>query len=534
MKSQSLWQKVKPRAFSPLKRNGEFDVVIVGAGITGLSAAYFLKQAGQKVCVLERDRLGFVDTGSTTAHLTFVTDRRPSELAKTFGDQAATLVLEAGRAAINAIESIVDAEHLDCEFRRVPGFLCAPFNNQKNDTKRLERDADVTHRLGFPCQYVERAPYVNRPGVRFADQAKFHPLKYLNGLADAVDGDGSKVFDRTAVSEVKDDPLCVIANGKQVRASNVVIATHVPLMGKAGTASAALLQSKIFPYTSYAIGATVPSGTIPEACYWDTSDPYYYLRVEAGKKQDYVIFGGEDHKTGQVANTEACFDRLAGALGRLVSSARIDRKWSGQVIETNDGLPYIGEMSGQFIATGFSGNGMTFGTVAGLMARDAVLQRDNPWRDLFSPGRKKLRGGTWSYLQENLDFPYYYVRDRLLGVESTTTRGLKAGEGKVLEIGGEKVACSRDEQGTLHKVSPFCTHMGCFVRWNLAEGTWDCPCHGSRFHPDGRVLAGPAEEPLAPVKRPSPRPAKRRAKKAASPKRSSSKPKRTKKSNARS
>jgi glycine/D-amino acid oxidase-like deaminating enzyme/nitrite reductase/ring-hydroxylating ferredoxin subunit len=503
MKSETPWQSVRVRRFSPLKKNQHFDAVVVGGGITGLSAAYQLKQAGQKVCLLERDHLGFVDTAMTTAHLTYVTDLRAYQLAKTFGEQRAKLVWEAGDLAINMIESIVNKHGIDCEFRRVPGFLSAPLAGDKDESKSLRRDAETADHLGFAARFVDSVPFFNRPGVLFADQAKFHPLKYLAGLAGAIEGDGSKIFEQSEVSEVKDQPLAVVANGKTIDTNFVVIATHVPLMGKTNLVSAALFQTKIFPYTSYAIGAKVPKGLLPEACFWDISDPYYYLRVEQGKTKDYVIFGGEDHKTGQEPNTKLRFKRLAATLLKLIPQAEPDRQWSGQVIETNDGLPYIGNMGGQFVATGFGGNGMTFGTLAGLMARDAALKIETPWQPLFSVSRKKIRGGIWNYLTENVDYPYYYLKDRLRGATATTTRQVKRGEGKIVDIQGQKMACSRDDAGKLHSVSAYCTHMGCLVRWNGAETTWDCPCHGSRFRPDGEVLAGPAETPLETVKKPS-------------------------------
>jgi glycine/D-amino acid oxidase-like deaminating enzyme/nitrite reductase/ring-hydroxylating ferredoxin subunit len=501
MKDQPLWQAHRIRRFPPLKKSGHYDVVVIGGGITGVTAAYLLKQAGKKVCLLERDRLGYVDTGLTTAHLTYVTDLRISKLVRLFGEDAASLVLEAGATAIDAIESIVGEVEADCEFRRVPGYLHAALAGEKDERRELEKEAELTRKLGFPVRYTAAVPFLKRPGIQFPDQAKFHPRKYLASLAEAIDGEGCHLHEQCEVKEIKDDPRRVVVNGHEVETDYVVIATHVPLMGVTGIVNATLFQTKIFPYSSYVIGATIPRGLVAEACFWDTSDPYYYLRIErrAGKP-DYVIFGGEDHKTGQAADTNECFEKLTARLLEIIPQARPDRRWSGQVVETNDGLPYIGETAQrQFAATGFSGNGMTFGTLAGLMARDAVLGRSNPWQDLFSASRKKIRGGALRYLRENLDYPYYYLKDRLTQAEGSATRQVKRGEGRVLFIDGERVACARDDDGKLTKRSAYCTHMGCLVRWNRAERTWDCPCHGSRFQPDGSVLGGPAESDLEKV-----------------------------------
>jgi nitrite reductase/ring-hydroxylating ferredoxin subunit len=269
-------------------------------------------------------------------------------------------------------------------------------------------------------------------------------------------------------------------------------------VGKASLVDATWLQTKLALYTTYAIGGKVPSGTIPQALFWDTGDPYRYLRVDPHKSFDYVILGGEDHKTGQAPSTSARFAALEDGLRDLAAGVRITHRWSAQVIETNDGLPYIGEIAPrQFAATGFSGNGMTFGTLAGMMARDAVLGRPNPWRDLFDIHRTHVRGGTWDYLKENTDYLYYLVRDRFAAAEGRSLRVLKRNQGKILDLRGTRHAAYRDGRGVVTLCSPYCTHMGCEVGWNDAERTWDCPCHGSRFKPTGEVIAGPAESPLA-------------------------------------
>jgi Rieske Fe-S protein len=271
-------------------------------------------------------------------------------------------------------------------------------------------------------------------------------------------------------------------------------------MGKSGMLSAGLFQTKLASFSSYVIGAKVRKNALPYASFCDTSLPYYYLRVDPGESSDYVIFGGQDHKTGQDDHPVRCYENLEEVLHQFIPDARVDCRWSGQVIETNDGLPFIGETAEhQFVATGFAGNGMTFGTLAGMMARDAVLGQANAWSRLFAPARKKLRGGTWRYMKENVDYPLYLLKDRLRP-KPHSPHSIGAGEGQVIRLDGRPVACSRDKAGKLTKVSAVCTHLGCLVRWNSAERTWDCPCHGSRFHPDGQVLAGPAEDPLEPVR----------------------------------
>jgi glycine/D-amino acid oxidase-like deaminating enzyme/nitrite reductase/ring-hydroxylating ferredoxin subunit len=502
MSKKSYWT-VGPKIprFDRFEKNLKADVVVIGAGITGVTAAYLLKKAGFSVVLLERDRCGGVDTRHTTAHLTYATDLRLHTLVQRFGRDHAQAAWDAGRAAMNQIHEIVREEDLACDFAWVPGYLHAPWGNTASSERRqLEKDAHLAVELKFDATFLDAVPLIETAGVRFANQAKFHPLKYLAGVLERIPGKKCQVFERTEVSEITDNPLTVKANGAAIACEFVVIATHVPLQGIANVFHAALFQSKLALYTSYAIGAKAPKGTFPTALFWDTSSPYQYLRIDDHPRHQYAIFGGEDHKTGQERDTEARFRRLEDLFAAYVSNAEVKHRWSGQVVETNDGLPLIGEIAErQFVATGYAGNGMTFGTLGAIMARDAALGRKNPWQDLLAVNRKKLIGGTWNYLKENLDYPYYMIKDRLNASEGKSLRSLKRREGKILAHRGGRVAASRDQHGKVRMLSPFCTHLGCIVQWNQAESTWDCPCHGSRFQPNGQVIAGPAESPLEQV-----------------------------------
>ena len=258
-------------------------------------------------------------------------------------------------------------------------------------------------------------------------------------------------------------------------------------MGKTNMASAIALQTKLYLYTSYVVGGRLPKGTVPEALYWDTADPYHYLRIDPHRDFDYAIFGGQDHKTGQEADTGARYAALEAEARRALPGLEITHRWSGQVVETNDGLPFIGETSSkQFAGTGYGGNGMTFGTLAGMMAHDRATGRANPWSELFDPGRTKVRGGAWDYVKENIDYPYYMIRDRFAGPEAKSLRGVRRGEGKIVELGGKKVAAYRDEQGKTTLVSAVCTHMGCLVAWNPAEAHVGLPVPRIAVHAVGQ------------------------------------------------
>ena len=484
--------------FVKLAEDAETDVVVVGGGITGLTTAYLLVKAGKRVVVLERGRCAMTDTGHTSAHLTMVTDTRISELVKRFGRNHAQAVWDAGLAAIATIDETV-REHDIAGFEWVDGYLHAPFQDENTGAvERLQEDAAVARELGFDCEFVESVPFVKRPGIRVADQARVQPRAYLAGIAKTIVAMGGRIYEHSAADEFCEKPRSIKIGRQRVRCEDVVIATHNPLVGLAGMTATTLFQTKLALYTSYVIAGRAPSGVVADALWWDTSDPYHYLRVEPHRDFDVVIFGGEDHKTGQQDDTEACYRRLETHLSALVPQIDLTHRWSGQVIETPDGLPYIGRNADhQYAATGYAGNGLTFGTVAGMIISDAILGRANPWTELFDPSRKALTRGLCDYLKENVDYPYYMLRDRFAGAEAKSIRAVKRGQGTVIERDGKKVAAYRALDGSVTLRSAICTHMGCAVGWNSAERTWDCPCHGSRFKPTGDVVSGPAETPLA-------------------------------------
>lgn len=499
VKTRSYWIESAPLPrFRQPGKDITVDTVIIGGGIMGVTTAFLLKQAGQTVALLERARMAQIDTGHTTAHITPVTDRRLSQIARTFGRDAAKVVWDAGAAAQDQIAHLVRTEGLDCDFRWVPGYLHAPVKGREGKhTTQLQNEARLAASLGIRAEFVSSVPFFGVPGIKFAHQSLFHPRKYLGGLIRRIPGRGSHVFEHTEAIGVKERPMAVKTGGNSIRCRYVVLATHNPLMGKTGLMAATLFQTKLALYTSYAIGAKIPRDLVPAGAFWDTGNPYDYVRVEPRRGYDYAIYGGEDHKTGQEDDTAAAFHRLETRFLRQFPRAKIDHCWSGQVIETNDGLPYIGETAkNQFTATGFAGNGMTFGTLAAMMAVDAIEKRKNPWQDLFDVHRAKVRGGTWRYLIENKDYPYYMVRDWMAGAEGKTLDAVKRTEGRILNLAGKKVAAFRDQQGKVTLCSPVCPHLKCIVHWNRAERTWDCPCHGSRFKPTGEVISGPAEESL--------------------------------------
>jgi glycine/D-amino acid oxidase-like deaminating enzyme/nitrite reductase/ring-hydroxylating ferredoxin subunit len=462
----------------PLRGDIHVDVAVVGAGITGLTAAVLLQERGRKVAVLEKDRVARGESGFTTAHITEAVDARYQHIQRNHGKDAARLVAEASRASIEQIAELVERHAIDCRFRRVPGFL---YTENRKYVAGIKKETGAAREAGVAVSWTSDVPlpFPIRGAVRFENQAQFHPREYLLALAARV-----PVYERTHVLEITEGEPCVVRTEHgRVTADVVFEATNVAV------ASFQTLHTKVAAYRSYVIA--LESDEPREGLFWDTADPYHYTRWQ----DDVVIIGGEDHRVGQEEDTAGCFARLMEYITPRYGERRVLHRWSGQIIEPHDGLPFIGGSGKLFVSTGYAGQGMTFGTVGAMLVTDLITGVANPWAELFDPNRVHLRGAAKDLVAENVEFPKRLIADRLLSrdVEQGEVHG---GEGKIIEENGRKIAAYRDDAGTLHRLSPVCTHMKCDVAWNGAERTWDCPCHGSRFAPDGHVLNGPASEPL--------------------------------------
>jgi glycine/D-amino acid oxidase-like deaminating enzyme/nitrite reductase/ring-hydroxylating ferredoxin subunit len=494
MKKQSLWIDTSPHEeFPQLRGQVDVDVLVVGGGITGLTTAYLLKKAGCRVALVDQQNIGEGETSHTTAHLTFVTDARLHELASRMGEEEAQAFWGAGRLAMQQIGDITSELNIDCELRRVPGYLFAAFGKEaEKEIESLRDDAVLAETLGFDAVFMESDPVFRRPAVRFPNQLKFHPLKYIHAIAKALPGDGCHVFSKTSGSNIDSEKRELRTDAGAISYETVVAATHVPIQGERDTFGAALFQTKLAAYSTYALEAEIEP--VAEALFWDTNDPYLYFRFDQRGTRGSVIIGGEDHKTGQEEDTEARYARLESSLRRTFPNAKLKRRWSGQVIETPDFLPYIGKVAEhQFLATGFSGNGLTLGTFSAILIRDLITGKSNPWTKLFAPDRKPV-AGFLDYVRENKDYLSYFIRDWLR--PTAQLESLRRSTGDILKVDGKKCAVYCDQHGKRTVLSAICPHMGCIVAWNDAEKTWDCPCHGSRFAATGELIAGPAESNL--------------------------------------
>ncbi|HUP96265.1 MAG TPA: FAD-dependent oxidoreductase [Burkholderiales bacterium] len=478
----------------PLAANEEADVCIIGAGIAGMTTAYLLALDGRSVVVLDDGAIASGETHHTTAHLVNALDDRYFELERLHGEEGARLAARSHTAAIDAIEEIAGRENIDCDFDRVSGYLFVP---PGESTDILDREVIAARRAGVNVERVDRVPvkfYDFGPALHFIDQAQFHPLKYMNGLAAALKRLGGRIYGNTHAARIEDGTPTVVEteSGLHVRAAAVVVATNTPVNDRVA------MHTKQAPYRSYVIAARVAAKSVPHLLLWDTPDPYHYVRLQPAygrSPHECLIVGGEDHKTGQAHDFERRFAALeAWARERFPMIEEISLRWSGQIMEPVDGLAFIGRNPGDenvYIATGDSGNGMTHGTIAGMLLSDLIAGRKNPWATLYDPARKSLRS-VKEFARENLNVAAQYA-DHVTAGDVSAVEEIGRGEAAVVRRRLKQIAAYRDNHGALHEHSAVCTHLGCIVAWNATEHSWDCPCHGSRFDPvDGHVLNGPA------------------------------------------
>lgn len=519
----SIWD-VPPTAarFAALEADAQGEVCVIGAGIVGLTTALLLSR-DRRVVLLDAGEIGGGETRRSTAHLTVALDTRYHRLLREHDEGQVRLLAAHHAAAIHQMESFVLSHAIDCDFTRVDGFLFAP---PGSDRSALELEFTAAQRAGISqVDWAERAPmpgYESGHCLRFPDQAQVDPMRYLLGLLRQIAEHDTRVHPHSRVISIGNgSPARVVTQaGHVVTTDVVVVATNTPIHPSSG------LHSRQTARRSYVIAAPMRSeggdGAVP-ALFWDTAQraedelapapAYHYARFAPGRDGSPVqlVVGGEDHITGQADDTLERFDRLeVWARERFPAMGRVSHRWSGQVIEPFDSIPFVGrDPAGQqnvYVATGLSGSGMTGGTAAAYLLADLIRGEDTPWAGLHAPGRPALAESARAAKQD-LGRAARVVR-RMFGgdtpAEAPDDLGIVRGSGAVLHRGDARVAVYRDEMGCLHSRSAVCPHLGCIVSWNAAARSWDCPCHGSRFSTDGHVLNGPAVDGLAMAEDPEP------------------------------
>ncbi|WP_129715837.1 FAD-dependent oxidoreductase [Pedobacter sp. SYP-B3415] len=490
----SAWQPEGIKTASASPGAGDFfDVIIAGAGLSGMTTALLLQQQGKKCLVLEASSPGFGTTGGTTAHLNNFFDATYPEVESDFGEESAALLARSGNDAIGMIKTLAEKYAINCDFEPKDAYL---FSQDEQENKELDEMREASQRAGVEVsESAENGTSIPfEKAIRFGGQAQFHPIKYLKGLVEAFSTLGGTMLTGKLVTatETTDNEVTVSCGDEKFRGSHFVYATHIP-------PGINQFSFKCAPYRSYVIGITLKDDNYPASLIYDMKEPYHYLRTHEIDGQKYLIIGGEDHKTGH-GDPEESFKALTAFAEAHFQVGKVAFSWSSQYYSSVDGLPYIGQMAGDhgriFTGTGFNGNGMIFGTLTGMIVSDLILGRENPYAKLFDPSRIKPIASFTEFVKEQADVAYHFVADRIATEKLPDLSDLAPNDGRVVDYEGKKLAIYKDDQGNVTALSPTCTHAGCIVSFNKFEQTWDCPCHGGRFDIDGRVITGPPQKAL--------------------------------------
>jgi len=490
---------VRPPSFSPLTENTAANVTIVGGGIAGVTTAYTLLKSGHSVVLLEDGELCSGETGRSTAHLMSALDDRYFEIIKHHGLQKAKWAAESHCVAIDTIEDICKNEKIDGGFERLDGYL---FLGEGQKRSLLVKEFEASKEVGLDVEWIENFNLPNPtsytgPAIRFARQGQIQPLKYISNLAKVIADMGGRIYTHTHASEMKggkEECLTTTRSGFHIKSQFIVVATNSPVNDKFQ------MHTKIEPYRSYAIALRVPKGSVPRALWWDTADPYHYVRVANGPTPDseVLIVGGEDEKAGQHHDFEKRYQNLVHwARLRFPQAGEIVEKWSGHIQEPVDDVAFIGKNPGEhnvFIVTGDSGNGITHGTLAGILIRDLILGKANPWSNLYDPSRL-MTDSIGEFIHHSVNVGLQY-KDWVTPGEIKDIEELGLGCGGIMREGLSKCAVFKDNDGKVYKMSATCPHLGGIVSWNEDEKSFDCPAHGSRFDSYGNVVTGPANKGL--------------------------------------
>jgi glycine/D-amino acid oxidase-like deaminating enzyme/nitrite reductase/ring-hydroxylating ferredoxin subunit len=483
--------------FSRLKKDLEVDVAVIGGGIVGVTTAFLLKNAGKKVALVEARFIGSGVTGHTTAHITVAHNLIFEELVKKFGIDNARVYLEANSKALEKIDELITVNKIECDFKRLSEYIFAQTTDLR---EKLKSEFEIVKKLNINVTYEDKAPlhFLNYGTINYHNQAQFHPVKYLQGLAKLIPNENNFVFEKTKVINIKEDEPCIVETETgTIKALDVIVATHTPIINKG------LFYSRMEPYRSYVLAAKVDE-KITEGMYDSIEQPEKedstnYIRTYDLNGETLILVGGESHRTGHKKNTKECYKNLEEYARTHFRIKSIDYYWSSQDNYSFDGIPFIGKFPRSdhlFLATAFNGWGMTNGVVASILIADQIQKKENPWSDFFKPNRFKLTEEGPTIAKEGFKDLKMLIEDRLLNKKIKELEGIEEGEGRIVEVEGQKIAISKIN-GKLIAVSAICTHLGCVVNWNNAEKSWDCPCHGSRFSKEGNVLHSPAVKELS-------------------------------------
>ena len=467
------------------------DVAVVGAGITGLTAALLLQRGGARVVLLEAGRVCSGVTAYTTGKVSTLHGLTYGTIREKHGLATARAYAEAQRAGFTQVAALVDELDIDCGWERRPNVT---YTTDEKTLRKVEREVEVARELGLPASFTTETelPIDVLGAVRFEEQAQFHARRYGLALAEAFVAAGGQIFDEGRVVDVDtSEGRCTVEGGGTVTAEHVVLATHLPFLDRGG------LFARAYPHRSYLMAFETGSEAL-HGMYLGKGSTGWTLRSAEGGR--YLLVGGQGHKTGHEPDTPARYATIERWAQEHFGVGPAAYRWSAHDYTSADDLPFVGKLplgGGRvWTATGYNKWGMTNGTAAAVAIRDAIEGRPNDWAERFDPARLEVTAAAPTFVKENVDVAVRFVCDRIDHLSGVASEALEPGEGAVAEVDGERVGAYRDEDGGLHAVSLVCTHLGCHVTWNPAERSWDCPCHGSRFDVDGGILHGPATRPL--------------------------------------
>lgn len=490
--TRSVWQGTTGEtSFPALAQRMETDVVVIGGGITGITAAMLLAKGGKRVAVLEAKQVGSGTTGGSTGNLHVIPDQYLYAIKEKWGKETAAAVVESRWKALDLLESVVAEYHIDCAFYRRPHYL---FPMAESQAEQLRAEHIAALEAGLPASLVNDLPLpvTQQQALKIEGQGQFHPLRFVQQLAQGIASERCQIFENSPVLEIDGGKRTVRTAGGEIHAAAIVMATHIPKGFN-------LLQTEVGPYREYGIAGRLTSAPFPAGIFWTLEEPSHSIRTIDVDGTTYLIVIGEDHKTGHQDNSVDYFQRVEEFARTRFNLDTIEYRWSAQNYRPADKLPYIGRTAASediHVATGFGTNGLLYGPLAAMIISDNILGEPNLWEEIYQATRFTPVKGAEKFIKENVDVAMQYIKDYLTRAEREKLDDVLPGEGKVAELQGKRVAVYRDAAGEWSAVSPVCTHLGCIVHWNALEKSWDCPCHGSRFQPDGMIIEGPALKPL--------------------------------------
>jgi glycine/D-amino acid oxidase-like deaminating enzyme/nitrite reductase/ring-hydroxylating ferredoxin subunit len=496
--TKSLWMDSAPvPERPPLAHDLDVDVCVVGAGVLGMTTALLLARDGIEVAVVDAWSVGAGVTGHTTAKVSVLHGSAFQEIRKKFGDEGARMYARANQAGLEKVASLVSELGIDCDFRRKPSYT---YVADPQEASTIDQEVEATQAAGLHTVQTAETPlpYPVATAVRLDDQAEFHSRRYVLGLAEELERLGATIYDATKVTELSErgGPSLTTEAGRTIRARNVVVATLMPIFDRG------LFFSRCMAKRSYCVAVRTPPREGIDGMLISADQPTRSVRSapDPGGDGELLIVGGEGHITGEDEHTEQRFEALEAFAREHLGATEVTHRWSAHDLEPADGLPYIGNLTPLskhvWTAAGFRKWGFTNATMAAMELCERIQGRPSPWEKTFDANRFTPIQSAKGLAAETIKDARHMISDRMRGPEAESLEEIAPGEGKWVKVGGDLVAAFRDDDGTLTAVSPTCTHLGCRVMFNRAERSWDCPCHGSRFAPDGTVLQGPAVKPL--------------------------------------